>query len=27
MGDDEDKAIMVENIISTMSTNMRALLS
>lgn len=27
MGDDENKAIMVENIISTMSTNMRALLS
>lgn len=27
MGDDESKAIMVENIISTMSTNMRALLS
>lgn len=27
MGDDEDKAVMVENIISTMSTNMRALLS
>lgn len=27
MGNDEDKAIMVENIISTMSTNMRALLS
>ncbi len=27
MGDDEQKAIMVENIISTMSTNMRALLS
>ena len=27
MGDDQDKAVMVENIISTMSTNMRALLS
>jgi hypothetical protein len=27
MGDDKNKAIMVENIISTMSTNMRALLS
>lgn len=27
MGDDEDKAIMIDNIISTMSTNMRALLS
>ena len=27
MGDDEEKAIMIENIISTMSTNMRALLS
>jgi hypothetical protein len=27
IGDDEDKAIMIENIISMMSTNMKVLLS